>query len=109
MNARERPVIAVLPPARSKRAGQRAELERLRSELVEPRALEDRDLLALLAYATSGDGDPIVGLIDEARAMISVLGESLTGDEERAVLLGVERRLATALEVYARATASGAA
>ena len=49
-------VVAVLPK-RSKRAQQRAELEGLRRELVEARALDDRNLLALLAYATSGDGD----------------------------------------------------
>jgi hypothetical protein len=97
-------VVAVLPK-RSKRALQRAELEGLRRELVEARALDDRNLLALLAYATSGDGDPMVGLLEEARAMVSVLGDALGGEDERALLLGVERRLAVALEVYARVTA----
>lgn len=97
-------VVAVLPK-RNKRALQRAELEGLRRELVEARALDERNLLALLAYATSGDGDPTIGLLEEARAMVSVLGEHIAGDDERALLLGVERRLAVALEVYARVTA----
>lgn len=99
-------VVAVLPK-RGKRALQRAELEGLRRELVEARALDERNLLALLAYATSGDGDPMIGLLEEARAMVSVLGDTAFGDDERALLLAVERRLATALEVYARATATG--
>jgi len=95
--------VATLAPRRNKRAAQRAELEALRRELVEPKALEDRDLLPLLAYATSGDGDPLIGLVEEARAMVSLLGDGDAVDEDaRAVLLGVERRLAAALEIYAR-------
>lgn len=51
----------------------------------------------------------MIGLLEEARAMISMLGDALGGDDERALLLGVERRLAVALEVYARATAGAGA
>ncbi|MBX3204852.1 MAG: hypothetical protein KF764_07275 [Labilithrix sp.] len=94
------------PAAVDRRAVQRADLERLRRRLAEPCALEDRDLLTLLAYAVGGDGDPIVGLLDDARATIGLLGELPTGTEPN-LLASLERRLAVALELYARATAGG--
>ncbi len=98
-----RPVAVSLAPRRTTRAVQRAELERLRRELALPTPLDERDLLPLLAYATSGDGDPLIGLVEEARAMVSLLGDADAVDEDaRTVLLGVERRLAAALEIYAR-------
>lgn len=103
LGARERALS--LAPRLGKRGAQRAQLERLRAELAEPCALEDRELVTLLAYAAGGDGDPIVGLLEEARATVAVLSESEGGADERTLLCGVERRIATALELYARATA----
>ncbi len=98
-----RPAVASIAPRRNKRAVQRAELEKLRNELALPTPLEERDLLPLLAYATSGDGDPLIGLVEEARAMVSLLGDADAVDEDaRTLLLGIERRLAAALEIYAR-------
>jgi len=94
-------------PARppSPRMVQRADLERLRRRLAEPCDLKDRDLLTLLSYAVGGDGDPVVGLLDDARATIGMLGELPAGTEPN-LLASLERRLAVALELYARATAS---
>ena len=94
-------------PARapSARVMQRSDLERLRRRLAEPCALKDRDLLTLLAYAVGGDGDPVVGLLDDARATIGMLGELPAGAEPN-LIASLERRLAVALELYARATAT---
>ena len=94
-------------PARapSARVMQRADLERLRRRLAEPCDLKDRDLLTLLSYAVGGDGDPIVGLLDDTRATIGMLGELPAGTEPN-LLASLERRLAVALELYARATAT---
>jgi len=89
----------------SARMMQRADFERLRRRLAEPCELKDRDLLTLLSYAVGGDGDPIVGLLDDARATIGMLGDLPAGMEAN-LLASLERRLAVALELYARATAS---
>jgi hypothetical protein len=96
---------AARPP--STRVKQRTDLERLRRRLAEPCELKDRDLLTLLSYAVGGDGDPIVGLLDDTRAMIGMLGELHLGTEPD-LLASLERRLAVALELYARATATDA-
>ncbi len=93
--------------APSARMMQRADLERLRRRLAEPCELKDRDLLTLLSYAVGGDGDPIVGLLDDTRATIGMLGE-LPAGTELDLLASLERRLAVALELYARATATDA-
>jgi hypothetical protein len=95
-------------PRRDKRALQRIELDRLRRELREARAFDDRDLTTLLAYAAGSDGDPLVGLLDEARATVSLLADAAGSDDERAILVGLERRLAVAGELYARASESHA-
>lgn len=87
-----------------KRDSRRSDLERLRERLTEPCALKDRDLLTLLSYAVGGDGDPIVGLLDDARATIALLGDSLAAGTEPNLLASLERRLAVALELYSRAT-----
>ncbi|MBX3260713.1 MAG: hypothetical protein KF782_13580 [Labilithrix sp.] len=92
------------PRAVGARAVQRADLERLRRRLAEPCELKDRDLLTLLSYAVGGDGDPIVGLLDDTRATLGMLGELPAGAEPN-LLASLERRLAVALELYARATA----
>lgn len=97
------PAASPRPP--SARVMQRADLERLRGRLAEPCDLKDRDLLTLLSYAVGGDGDPIVGLLDDTRATIGMLGD-LTAGTEPNLLASLERRLAVALELYARATAS---
>jgi hypothetical protein len=89
----------------NRRLAQRADLERLRRRLTEPCELEQRDLLTLLSYAIGGDGDPIVGLLDDTRATVAMLGE-LPGGTEPNLLASLERRLAVALELYARATAT---
>jgi hypothetical protein len=90
--------------ATSPRLVQRADLERLRGRLAEPCPLEERDLLTLLAYASSGDGDPIIGLLDDVRATLATLGESTAPDPN--VLTTLERRVAVAIELYTRATAT---
>ncbi len=91
------------PPAPAKGRSKRSELERLRRRLAEPCELKDRDLVTLLSYAIGGDGDPIVGLLDETRATISLLSEVTTAADPL-LLLTLERRLSVALELYARAT-----
>lgn len=93
------------PRAVNARALQRADLARLRRRLAEPCELKDRDLLTLLSYAVGGDGDPIVGLLDDTRATIAMLSEVPAGAEPE-VFASLERRLAVAMELYARATAS---
>lgn len=90
--------------AHGKRLNQRADLERLRRKLTEPCELADRDLLTLLSYAIGGDGDPVIGLLDDARATIGLLSELPSGTEPN-LLSSLERRLAVALELYARASA----
>lgn len=91
--------------AHGKRLNQRADLERLRRKLTEPCELADRDLLTLLSYAIGGDGDPVIGLLDDARATIGLLSELPSGTEPN-LLSSLERRLAVALELYARASAT---
>jgi len=104
------PPIAIAPPSQkpgtimSRRAMQRADLERLRRRLMEPCDLKDRDLLTLLSYAVGGDGDPIIGLLDDTRSTISILGEVPMSAEPN-LLASLERRLAVAMELYTRATA----
>jgi hypothetical protein len=91
----------------TKKESPRTDLERLRKRLTEPVALKDRDLLTLLSYAVGGDGDPIVGLLDDTRATIAMMGESLSASAagtEPNLLASLERRLAVALELYSRAT-----
>ncbi|MDF2697925.1 MAG: hypothetical protein K0S65_6308, partial [Labilithrix sp.] len=97
-----REVPASMPRAKNPRSAQRADLERLRRRLVEPCELKDRDLLTLLSYAVGGDGDPVVGLLEDVRATIATLGELPPGTESN-LLVSLERRLAVALELYARA------
>ncbi len=92
-------------PMPSARVMQRADLERLRRRLAEPCELKDRDLLTLLSYAVGGDGDPIIGLLDDTRATIGMLGDLPSGTEPN-LLASLERRLAVAIELYGRATAS---
>lgn len=101
-----RPLAMV--PRRDKRALQRLELDRLRRELREARSFDDRDLTTLLAYAAGSDGDPVVGLLDEARATLSLLADAAASDDERSVLVGLERRIAVAGELYARAASERA-
>jgi len=95
------------PPPPPKVNAKRLELARLRRRLTEPCALQDRDLLTLLAYAVGGDGDPIVGLLDDARATIGMMGEgqAVPVSTEPNLVASLERRLAVALELYSRATA----
>ena len=95
-----------IPPSQapaSTRLVQRADLERLRRRLAEPCALAHRDLLTLLAYAIGGDGDPVVGLLEDVRATIAMLGET-PADGEPSVFASLERRVAVALELHSRAT-----
>lgn len=88
----------------NRRPAQRADLERLRRRLAEPCDLKERDLLTLLSYAVGGDGDPIVGLLDDVRGTIGMMSEVPSGTEP-SLLASLERRLSVALELYARATA----
>jgi hypothetical protein len=97
------PMHTSLKPTRKKESP-RSDLERLRKRLTEPCALKDRDLLTLLSYAVGGDGDPIVGLLDDTRATIALLGDNNSGPTEPNLLASLERRLAVALELYSRAT-----
>lgn len=101
-------VLAHRSPTRAPapRLQQRADLERLRRRLAEPSPLGERDLLTLLAYAVGGDGDPVVGLLDDVRATVAMLGE-LSGAPEPGVFTALERRVAVALELHTRATAEG--
>lgn len=103
MNLRPRPLA--IAPRRDRRASQRVELDRLRRELREPRAFDDRDLAGLLAYAAGSDGDPVVGILDEARATLSILADVADSEDARAILVGLERRLTVAGELYARGRA----
>lgn len=105
MAAAPKQQIQIVTTRTNKRATQRADFERLRRRLAEPCTLKDRDLLTLLSYAVGGDGDPIVGLLDDTRAVIGMMAD-VPANTEPNLLTSMERRLSVAIELYSRATAT---